>query len=214
MDLELFFSEKNISLTDFSMRHFDKKFSGTKIKDFTPGAFEKEINLAVKDAIDIVNSADTELVASEDGYAPFCKLLVFSNFTKARTGSLPITLENYQYLRSGYSSRTDKELAVLSRWFSLPLPAPKANYLVVVVYDREQLEKEHDETNPGLPFTFVGDWGVVAILAQMGQDSEPMTPITMMRNSMGLKEGGSGHPINREEYEKAVKFWSDNAMIK
>ncbi len=34
-----------------------------------------------------------------------------------------------------------------------------------------------------------------------------MQPITMLRNSLGRTEGGSGVPINREAYEKSVAYW-------
>ena len=41
-----------------------------------------------------------------------------------------------------------------------------------------------------------------------------MDPITMMRNSLGKEEGGSGVSMNREEYKKSVDFWEKNAIIK
>ena len=59
--------------------------------------------------------AECVSIKIEDGYADFCKLLIVPNFTNARTGTLPITLENYQYLRTGYFSRRKDELPVLSR---------------------------------------------------------------------------------------------------
>jgi len=89
-----------IKLTDFALRHFDKDFGGTKILDKTPEEFEKYINEWVDQLIE-----NGKMI---DGYAPFCKLLPIKNFTDARVGSLPITLENYIYLRSGYSARRDR----------------------------------------------------------------------------------------------------------
>jgi hypothetical protein len=155
-----------------------------------------------------------------DGYAPFCKLIAIPNFTNARVGSMPIDMANYQYIRSGYSSRTEKELPVMSRWFELPLPAPIANYLILVVYTREQLEEEFKAQS--LDDTFdekfeLGpddDWGVVAILGQTHHNEEPMQPITMMRNALGKEEGGSGVAINREKYLESVEFWKNNAVVK
>jgi hypothetical protein len=144
------------------------------------------------------------------GYADFCKLLVVKNFTNAKTGTLPITLENYQYLRSGYSARTESELLIMERWFELPLPAPKAEYLVIVLYSKEQINKERKEDES----EFEGDFGVVAILGQMSSNEEPMKPITMMRNALGIEEGGSGVPIDRDAYKKSVNFWSKNATVK
>jgi hypothetical protein len=40
-----------------------------------------------------------------------------------------------------------------------------------------------------------------------------MTPITAMRNALGKDEGGSGVPMNREEYLKAVAYWKDHAVV-
>lgn len=141
-----------------------------------------------------------------DGYADFCKIIFEPNFTDARTGSLLITLENYQYLRSGFSARRIGELPVLSRWFELPLGKPKAKYLALVVYNKEQLAKE------GSPIE--SDWGIVAILGQMYNEEEPMKPATMLRNALGIEEGGSGVPLNKENYYRSVDFWSKNATVK
>ena len=200
---------KNIKITDFAKRHFDSKFGGTKILDSTPEDFERILSLSIS-ALNLLptNEYSTERIIP--GYADFCKLVVLKNFTDARTGTLPITLDNYQYLRTGFSSRTEKELPVMDRWFDLPLSTPKAKYLVVVLYSKEQLNKERKEGEE----EFIGDWGAVAILGQMSSNEEPMKPITMMRNALGIEEGGSGVPIDREAYKKSVDFWSNNATVR
>jgi hypothetical protein len=38
-----------------------------------------------------------------------------------------------------------------------------------------------------------------------------MAPITMMRNALGVAEGGSGVPIDRVAYARSVAFWSAHA---
>lgn len=200
---------ENVKITEFAKRHFESKFGGTKILDFTPEKFEDILNLNISALNSFpITEHSTERILP--GYADFCKLVVIKNFTNAKTGTLPITIENYQYLRSGFSARTESELPVLERWFELPIPAPKAEYLVVVLYSKEQLEKERKEGEE----EFVGDWGVVAILAQMSSEEEIMKPITMMRNALGIEEGGSGVPIDREAYKKSVDFWSRNATVR
>ena len=200
---------ENVKITDFAKRHFEPNFGGTKILDYTPEKFEDILNLNISALNSFpITEHSTERILP--GYADFCKLVVIKNFTNAKTGTLPITIENYQYLRSGFSARTESELPVLERWFELPIPAPKAEYLVVVLYSKEQLEKERKEGEE----EFVGDWGVVAILAQMSANEEPMKPITMMRNALGIDEGGSGVPIDREAYKKSVDFWSRNATVR
>lgn len=186
----------NIDLTEFSLRHFDKTFTGTYI-DWDPDEFVNTLN-------NCTHSSSHKIL---DGYADFCKLVVVSNFTNAKTGTMKIDLTTLPYLKSGYGKRKESELPVLSQWLEIPKRfIPKAEYLVVVVYSKEQLAKEG---------TYIdNDWGIVAILAQMTNEEEPMKPITMMRNALGIDEGGSGVKLNKEAYEKSVKFWSENATVK
>lgn len=217
-----------IKITDFGKRHFDTKFGGTKITDKTPEEFEKILNDSIVfntnvDSIETVNALFDGGVGSIkilDGYAPFCKLIAIPNFTNARVGSLPLKLENYQFIRHGYSARTEKELPVLSRWFELPLGAPIADYLIVIVYSKEQIDKEGRITegeggNPNEKYIPLdAEWGIVAILGQTHSGEEPMQPQTMMRNALGPTEGGSGVPLDREKYVASVEFWKNNAILK
>jgi len=221
-----------IKITDFALRHFDKTFGGTKILDTTPEKFESVINNYLnwidlnackkgKNLAEIMDWDETQFII-HDGYAPFCKLVAITNFTDARVGSLPITLENYQYLRSGYSARRDSELPVFSRWFELPIGKPKATWLVLVLYSKEQIDKEGKENHISKlqPSSFDeyipldADWGIVAILGQSHSNEEPMKPETMIRNALGISEGGSGVPLDREKYLASVDFWSCNATVK
>jgi hypothetical protein len=201
-----------VKVTDFALRHFDPKFGGTKILDKTPKEFEEYI----QKFIDFEDEDIASGVNLLPGYADFCKLLPIKNFTDARVGSLPITLENYQYLRSGYSARVEKELPVFSRWLELPISKPKAEYLMLVLYSKEQIEKEANEnTDPETEFFgFNADYGIVAILGQSHPNEEPMKPETMIRNALGIKEGGSGVPLNRDTYLKSVEFWDKHATVK
>lgn len=259
-----------IKLSEFSLRHFDPKFGGTKILNMEPKQFEERLNRYKDIYFDhpedrVIDrregSAGRVRVNIIDGYAPFCKLLVMENITDAKAGSLPITESNYQFLRHGYSARRDEELAVLSRWFDFPpgIKKPTAKFTVSILYDKAQMNKEfrseYDKklANGGVdsigleaPEEFDADWGVVAILGQMTPMEEPMPPITMMRNYMDISMGGSGMKlpippekpnltaeselmqkynlaleIYKEEikkfndkYERSVKFWSENAIVK
>jgi hypothetical protein len=193
-----------IKITDFALRHFDPKSGGTKILNLEPKEFEQRINSELQ------AGPQTLVHQIYDGYAPFCKLLAIENFTDAKTGTLPITIENYQYLRSGYSARREGEFAVFSQWLELPMKSliPKAKYLIVILYDKNQVNKEMksdyekkladnsiDSNEIEAPEPFDADWGVVAILGQMQPEEEPMKPITMMRNYMDLSMGGSGMKI-------------------
>ncbi len=137
-----------------------------------------------------------------DGYAPFCKLHVHRNWTSTKCAAVPITDDNRHLLRSGYEARNRKELPVLVRWFE-DFEPPQAEYLIAILYDHEQMVKEGDKIK--------GDWGVVGCLATMTPEPTPLNPITIMRNALGVDEGGSGVPIDREAYLQAVEFWDAHA---
>jgi len=137
-----------------------------------------------------------------EGYAPFCKLHVHRNWTSTRCLTVPITDANRHQLRSAYEARSKAELPVLVRWFEGVEP-PVANYLVVILYNREQLEKEGEPID--------ADWGIVGCLYTMEPEEIPMAPITMLRNALGVEEGGSDVPLDREAYRRSVAFWENNA---
>ncbi|TQU34789.1 DUF3228 family protein, partial [Xanthomonas perforans] len=80
---------------------------------------------------------------------------------------------------------------------------PVAAYLLPILYSRKQLAKE------GTPIE--ADWGVVGCLYTAEPDEIPMAPITMLRNALGVEEGGSGTPLDREAYRRSVAFWERNA---
>ena len=180
----------SIVLTDFARaRLFPREPRRNTIQDCTPEQFERHLN-------------EVPPLAVLDGYAPFCKLHVHRNWTSTRCLTVPITDDNRHLLRSAYEARSKKELPVLVRWFEGVEP-PVANYFVVILYSAEQLEKE------GAPID--GDWGVVGCLYTMEPEEIPMAPITMMRNALGVEEGGSGVPIDREAYRRSVEYWSRHA---
>ena len=186
-------------LDNFAKRHFDPNFTGTKILDISIENFENHIA-----------DQDLDLI---DSNMPFCKYLILPNFTKAKSGSYEITIENYQYLRSGYSSRREGELPVLSRWFEFPIEMPAAKYLQIILYSKDQLIKESQSRGENIDLDLT-DWNIIAILGQNSGIIEPMSPITMMRNALGMEEGGNGHKLDKKEYQECVEFWSKMAIIK
>lgn len=40
-----------------------------------------------------------------------------------------------------------------------------------------------------------------------------LQPITIMRNSLGTEEGGSGVPLDRQKYEESAAYWDQRAAI-
>lgn len=180
----------SIVLTPFARtRLFPKDGRRTAIQDCTPEQFEQRLN------------AEAPLHVL-DGYAPFCKLHVHRNWTSTRCSTVPISDDNRHLLRSAYEARSRGELPVLVRWFE-GIEPPVADYLVVILYSREQMAKE------GTPID--ADWGIVGCLYTAEPAELPMAPITMMRNALGVEEGGSGVPLDRQAYLRSVEFWENNA---
>ena len=122
-----------------------------------------------------------------DGYAPFCKHLFIPNWTSALVGSVKITDENREHLRSGYEARRSNELAVLCQWMDITkVPASKAAYLDIILYSREQIIKENESTgmpDPNKDHDY--DYGIVSVKPTDVDYETPMQPITVMRNALG-----------------------------
>jgi hypothetical protein len=179
-----------IILTEFARpRLFPREPRPNTIQDISAAALERHLN---------------EHVPARDlpGYAPFCRLHVHRNWTSTRCLTIPVTDANRHQLRSGYEARNRDELPVLVRWFE-GVESPVANYLIAILYSREQLERE------GSPIQ--GDWGVVGCLYTAEPEEIPMAPITMMRNALGVAEGGSGVALDPGAYRRSVEFWNANA---
>jgi len=73
----------------------------------------------------------------------------------------------------------------------------------VILYDRAQMAKE------GTPID--ADWGIVGCMYTSEPDEIPMAPITMLRNALGIDEGGSGVAIDRAAHARSVEFWRTHA---
>ena len=126
---------------------------------------------------------------------------------------------------------------MLSRWFEEGevlgeihggKPLARAKFLDVILYSREQLEKERaampskeDQAHPLPPPPGEGDgetgggprWGIISLKAQDEGHETPMQPITAMRNALGRDQGGSGVPLEKAKYDEAVEYWRERAAI-
>lgn len=179
-----------IALTEFARpRLFPREPRRNTIQDISAAEFERYLN-------------DHEPLKVLAGYAPFCVLHVYRNWTSTRCLTAPVTDDNSHLLRSAYEGRSSGELPVLVRWFEGVDP-PVAGYLIPILYSQQQLVKE------GTPID--ADWGVVGCMYTSEPGEIPMAPITMMRNALGVDEGGSGVPLDHAAYRRSVEFWSRNA---
>jgi hypothetical protein len=94
-------------------------------------------------------------------------------------------------------------LAILTRFAQLPpgFKGEKANYVVLVLYSREQLEKEFKPTD-SVPEFYLDEsveWGIVS-MGTVKPFPDPIVPT--MRNSLGVDEGGNGEKLNRKLMRK------------
>jgi hypothetical protein len=196
---------QQLAMDAFVLRQFDASKTSNVI-NFGVKAFEQKV---------LEHYTGPSMLV--DGYAPFCKHVFMPNFVPDLfPTSLPITEQNHALLETKYDARTDKELAVLVRYFpkqAVQQELKQAAFLDVILYSREQINKESkamglplDTDNADVP------WAIISIKAQDVAFEQPMQPITMMRNAL-ISEGGSGVDIDREQYNASVAFWREHAVI-
>jgi len=206
-----------IEITKFAQRHWFKDGSGTKLTDWPLDQFKDYIN-----SIDpIVDSGGTKFrhvpYIKHHPEWSFCKYLMIplNNINKKiRTGQVRNTLQIGPYIRTGYIRRIDSEAPYLSRWVELPHGhwSELAEWLVVVLYSKEQLDLESEKTGNG--DTINADWGVVAIIGSVDGQIPPPQPSTILRNSMDPKYGGNGSEFNLQEYENSCQYWQEWIICK
>jgi hypothetical protein len=197
--------KKLIVLDPFCYRQWDKTKTNNVI-NYDMQEFGDKINLHY------INSCSS----LKDGYAPFCKHIFVENFTDTTANYVPITGDNKHLIETCYEARTEKELPVLRRY--IPLDKVKlspSKYLDIILYSKEQIQKENlamGNTDPNGDIDY--EYGIISVKPQDSDHELPMDPITMMRNALGVEEGGSGLPLDREKYKESVNFWSNNILLK
>ena len=79
----------------------------------------------------------------------------------------------------------------------------------IILYSHETLAKDGDA-----PLTRQADYYIVSINAYATTEMEPMSPMTMARNFLGLKGGTRPEkPYSAEEFAKALIYWNNHARI-
>ena len=192
-------SKSTITLLGFSTRHFsdDPDFAGTKVVDVSADDFVDQLNCHV--------DGGAELVPSEVKGEEHVRYVILENFTNTKAGMAEITDENRHLLHEDWVARQPGEPSVPTKWFE-GLEPPRAEYLGVVLYTREQLHEEGIDIEE--------DYGIVTINGIMTPEMEPMNPMTHWRNAVGTEVGGSGVSFNLERYERAVSFHKKYAVVK
>jgi hypothetical protein len=200
-----------IEYDPFVSRQFSPGFSGTKV-DLE---IKEELLGVINDSLTYSSDTGTYLMDSE---WDFCKYLVIKNDFDVKCAVREITLDIYPYIRTDYVQRTPDELPILSRFTQLPpgFKSQEANYIVLVLYSREQLSKEFKPKEEGQEFYFDDnvEWGIISIMGTMEPQPDPLVPITIMRNALGIEEGGNGETLNRKVYNESVDFWTKYILVK
>jgi Protein of unknown function (DUF3228) len=208
-------ARKLLRLDPFALRQWEQgASSGTDMSSISKATFMCELNKRWQ-------ANEASLV---DGYAPFCKHVFVRNDFAAqiKVGALELSAENEHLVRTGYVSRRQGELAVLSRWFNraeVDSLTPAATHFDVILYSRAQIYKENEARgevpdDKGLYESDQWDWAVISIKGQDCERELPMAPITVMRNALGREEGGSGVKLDADAYNASVQYWSTHIMIK
>lgn len=198
-----------IEYDPFVNRQFSPGFSGTKV-DLE---IKQELLYVINDTYGLGDIG--QLLDSEWN---FCKYIVIKNDFGIKCAVREITLDIYPYIRTDYVSRTPEELPILTRFAQLPpgFKGQVANYVVFVLYSREQLDKEFKPKEEGQEFYFDDsvEWGIVSIMGTVLPYPDPLVPITIMRNALGVEEGGNGETLNKKIYNESVEFWSKHILVK
>jgi hypothetical protein len=79
-----------------------------------------------------------------------------------------------------------------------------AQVVDVVLYHRDVLEESGD----AIPET---DWEIISINARPTEEEEPMNPVAMARNFLGMP-GGTKAEYSAEEFAQAIVYWSARVM--
>lgn len=200
-----------IEYDPFVTRQFSPGFSGTKV-DLE---IKEELLEVINDTYEYGLGDIGQLLDSD---WPFCKYLVIPNEFGVKCAVREITLDIYPYIRTDYVSRTPDELPILTRFVQLPpgFPNKEANYIVLVLYSRVQLEKEFKPKEDDQEFYFDDsvEWGIVSIMGTLEPKPDPLVPVTIMRNALGIEEGGNGETLNKKVYNESVEFWSKYILVK
>jgi hypothetical protein len=111
-------------------------------------------------------------------------------------------------LKAEFSPRVEGEAPFIQ--VSAPgFPKSQAKRAEIILYSHETLDKDGDA-----PATREADFYIVSINAYASVDDEPMNPMTMARNFLGLKGGTRPEvPYSAEEFAQAIIYWSRHARI-
>jgi len=170
----------------------------------------------------------TEFVKRQTKDSPFSyftgswtelEAVVAAAFSKARAGYklgvllvnvLPeqfysgvVTIKDDTQLTARFKARRDGEAAFID--VAAHGDKTLATYVDIVLYSRALLVEEGEQVPVDV------DYEIVSINARTQEEPEPMTPMAMARNFLGLP-GGTKAEYTAEQFAKAILYWSTHAM--
>lgn len=80
-----------------------------------------------------------------------------------------------------------------------------AEAVTIIIYSREALAEDDDNSTDC-------DWEIVSINACATHGEQPPTPVSMMRNFLGLA-GGTRMNYDSGQWARSIKYWSEHAMV-
>ena len=198
---------EKIGINEFALRQTKRDFVGTRLSMTQLTLIKENCNI-------LYNTDKTKLDNSD--YADFCKYVVIvqDSYDGIICPIIKITDENKHLLVTKYHTRVEGELPYLARNFSKNVlySINDPHHLLVVLYSREQLEKEYKENEGGSP-PVGSDYDIICVNAEPSEINSPMTPDTIIRNSLGTEFGGSGVELDKAKYMESVEYWSKHAMV-
>jgi hypothetical protein len=75
----------------------------------------------------------------------------------------------------------------------------------IVIYSHDVLAKDGDASSEA-------PWEVISINARLDVEPEPLSPMAMARNFLGLPGGSKGAEYTAEDFARSVVYWSQHAM--
>ncbi|MFT5130270.1 MAG: hypothetical protein ACI8W8_003899 [Rhodothermales bacterium] len=189
----------HIAMTPFAERQYAAEFSGTRVTPEIVASLIQDAQAPYGISPGYADFNQVLAIANTDANGRHCyplrQCVIFRELARASGASF----------HSAYEARRPEELAVLTEWVTGVEP-PLAPFVHLIIYSRAQLEKEDEPVD--------ADWGIVAINASAGPAVDPMRPITMMRNGLGVEHGGSDVEIDPVAYAASVDFWSRHVMVR
>lgn len=145
--------------------------------------------------------------------------LVKANFEKAKPGyrdgvmTVPVPADGFfsgvveltedTPLKAEFSARRKGEDAYINVVAVGGNKIP-AKSVEIVVYRHDVLEADGDASTDA-------EWEIISINARPTDESEPMTPVAMARNFLGMA-GGTTAEYTAQQFAEAIIYWSKRAM--